>query len=183
VTVDTPKPPGKLSAQQRAYLGALSFWIAEFGHSSPYSQMQREKEEKEKQDTTGLAKPAPIYRLGMGHAYAIVGVSVSEQLKTYRKNLARHNAAIFETRLRLYAHEADEVHDYLKQRFAQASAKEYDVRVRDLDSALEAVLKAGFCFSPIPIWPTVTEESRRNPPGRPADQRYIKNFDTWTYTG
>ena len=182
MTTSAPKAPEKLSIEQRQYSGALSFWIGEFGHSSPYSKMQREQEEKESQEQPTGNKPPPKYRLGMGHAFAIAGARIDQQKKAYRDNLARHNFAIFQTRGHLYEHEAEQVHEYLKKRFAQMP-EDYEIRVKDLESALESVLKAGLCFSPTPTWPKVTEEDRLNPPLRPAAERYIRGFDTWTYTG
>jgi hypothetical protein len=171
-----------LNAEQREYRSALVFWIGEFGYSSPYSKMQREKEEKDRLEKKALPDDRPTYRLGMGHAFAIVGASANQQYKAYKKNLARHNYAIFEARLRIDEKEAEEVHVYLKEQFARIP-DESEIRVKDLESALESVLKGGLCFSSHRVWPKkVTDEERHNPPVRPDEERHQFGIDTWTLT-
>jgi hypothetical protein len=188
VTADIRAAYKSFSPAQKEYASALTFWIAEFGATSPFSKLQREQEqqEKEKQQEKKLAEQteAPKYRLGMGHAGAIIGASKNQQLVAYKNNLNRHNFAIFEKRGKLYEQEAEAVHGYFKKMFELMP--DGDLRLQDMNSALKAVLDAGLCFNAAPIWPTIaTEEDRRNPPERP---RYIttpsgKTLDTATYTG
>ena len=187
MTADIRAAYRSLSPPQKEYARALTFWIGEFGATSPFSRMQREEEEqKVKERKAAEQSETPQYRLSMGHAFTIVGASINERWTAYQKNLARHNFHIFDARGKLYEQEAEEVHGYFKKMFEPMA--DGDFRLRDLNSALKAVVDSGLCFASTPIWPNVTDADRHDPPLRPEKDRYITTasgriFDTATYTG